>query len=77
VDLLESERWMLRIRAPKLIGGVRLFPDDSRRRLEKVPKLPRRLRLHALERLSLTGGVLSQRLFREFGELILGLRKGL
>jgi len=55
---------------------MRLIRDGGRRRLEKVAKLPGRARLHALQRLRLTRGVLGQCLFGETGEQILGLREG-
>ena len=55
---------------------MRLIRDGGRRRLEKVAKLPGRARLHALQRLRLTRGVLGQRLFGETGEKTLGLREG-
>ena len=55
---------------------MRLVPDGRRCRLEEVAKLTGRARLHALQRLRLTRGVLGQCVFGETGEKILGLREG-
>ncbi len=74
--LLEPKGWMFGIRRPQLVGGVCLLSDGQWCRREKLSELPRRLRLLALERLCLTGGVLSQCLFGELGEKILGLGEG-
>lgn len=69
--LLEPKLRMPWIRLPHLVGGNRLFSNGSGSRFEKLSKPLRRLRLHALERLCLTGGVLGQRFFCEPREQIL------
>jgi len=67
---------MVGVRRPLEEGSIRLVPDGRRRRLEEVTKPPGRARLHALQRLGLTRGVLGQCLFGETREKVLGLREG-
>ncbi len=67
---------MLGIRRPQVVRSICLLSNGQRCRCEKFSELPRRLRLHALERLCLTGGVLDQCIFGELGEKILGLGEG-
>ena len=76
VYLLEPKRRMRRIRRPHLVGSNCLFSNGSGSRFEKLSKPLRRLRLHPLERLCLTGGVLGQRFFCELREQILRICEG-